>query len=408
MIADDLDLSPSRVAEAKSDVYASAVRTPLLEGGWLGEQVGGEVKLKAECLQATGSFKVRGVSVRLAAARAEGAGGVVAASAGNHAQALAFVAKRYGMPCRIYMPSTSSVSKAAAVVEHGATLRYRDKSVDGCIEDAQAFAEKEGATFVHPFDDPLIVLGQATLGAELMEEQPDLGTVIVPVGGGGLISGVAAAVKGLNPAARIVGVQAEVCAPFAAPGGAWDDVRFALADGIAIKRPGKLTQPLVDRYVDELCTVSEDAIAEAIVALLQSSKLVVEGAGAVGVAALLSGAVELRSGETTAVVLSGGNIDLDWLSAASRLHEAKHHTGLHLSTKVPDHPGGLATFLTAVAEAHGNVLSVEHVRDAGDRSFHETGVEVVLQTRGEEHGDSLVEALRSQGWEIVVLSADAG
>ena len=403
-MATSLDLAVSRVREAESDVYASSVRTPIIEGRWLADLVGERVELKAECLQVTGSFKVRGVSVCLAAARAAGATEVVAGSAGNHAHALAYVAARHGMPCRIYMPSTASISKADAVVRYGATLEYRDTNVDGCLEDARADAIETGATLVHPFDDPLIILGQATLGLELLGDLAEVGTVIVPVGGGGLIGGVAGLLKQVNPEIRVIGVQAEVCAPVANPGRQPEDVRFALADGIAVKRPGELTSSLIAQNVDELCTVPEDAIAEAIVALLQSSKLVVEGAGAVGVAALLSGAVEARAGETMAVVLSGGNIDLDTLTAASRLHEAKHHTRLHLATKVPDHPGGLAKLLLAIAGAQGNVLSVEHVRDAGNRSFHETGVELLLQTRGEEHGQALVETLRGQGWEITILS----
>ena len=400
----DLDLSLSRVADARAAAYRCSIETPIVQGSWLGAAVGGYIELKAEALQRTGSFKVRGVSVRLADVSDGARAGVVAASAGNHAHALAYVARLRGMPCHIFMPRTASISKARAVLGQGATLDHLDESVDGCMEHARRFAAKTGATLVHPFDDPLIILGQATLGLELNAQLPDAETVILPVGGGGLAGGVAAALKNINPAIRVIGVQAEVCAPFVDPTHASHDVRFALADGIAIKRPGVLTQPLIERYVDEMYTVGEDAIAEAIVALLQNSKLVVEGAGAVGVAALLNGSIQVSEGESTVVVLSGGNIDLDRLTAATRLHEIKHHTNLHVITRVPDHPGGLAKLLNAVAEVQANVLSIEHVRDAGERGFHETGVELVMQTRGEAHREAVLDALRSQGWDVSILS----
>ena len=233
-------------------------------------------------------------------------------------------------------------------------------------------------------------------------------TVVLPIGGGGLAGGVAAILKQADPTIRIVGVQSELCAPIADPERPVDDLRFALADGIAVKRPGALTAPLLERYVDELCTVDEDAIAEAIVALMQHGKLVVEGAGAVSVAALLSGVIDLDEREVVIAVLSGGNIDLDRLSAASRLHESSQGTTIHFATKVPDHPGGLAALLVAIAEGQGNVLSIEHLRDAGQRGFHETRIEILLQTRGIEHREELLRSLREDGYEIVPLAPERG
>lgn len=398
-----LDLSAGRIAAARQAIAANAVLTPIIDADWVESRVGAAVKFKAECLQRTGSFKVRGASVRLGGAGQRfGPGGVVAASAGNHARALAYVAARAGIGCQIFMPSTASVSKIKAVQASGAKLALRDESVDGCLEHAHEYAEANHATLVHPFDDADIVLGQATLGAELLEQIPEMRTVILPVGGGGLASGVAAILKQADPTIRIVGVQSELCAPIADPGRRVDDLRFALADGIAIKRPGELTAPLIERYVDELCTVDEDAIAEAIVALMQHGKLVVEGAGAVSVAAMLSGVIELDESEVVVAVLSGGNIDLDLLSAASRLHESSQGTTIHFATKVPDHPGGLAELLVAIAEGQGNVLSIEHVRDAGQRGFHETGVEILLQTRSTEHREELLNSLAEQGYDIVL------
>ncbi len=405
----DLDLSARRIAAARQSIAANAVLTPVIDADWVGSRVGATVKFKAECLQRTGSFKVRGVSVRLGGSRGRfGPGGVVAASAGNHARALAYVAARAGIPCQIFMPSTASVSKIEAVRALGASLALRDESVDGCLEHAHEYADANDATLVHPFDDADVVLGQATLGAELLEQIPEMRTVVLPVGGGGLAGGVAAALKQADPTIRIVGVQSELCAPIADPERPVADLRFALADGIAVKRPGALTGPLIERYVDELCTVDEDAIAEAIVALMQHGKLVVEGAGAVPVAALLSGIIEVDESEVVVAVLSGGNIDLDRLSAASRLHESGQGTTIHFATKVPDHPGGLAELLVAIAEGQGNVLSIEHVREAGQRGFHETGIEILLQTRGVEHREELLGSLAAHGYEIVPLTHDRG
>lgn len=399
-----LDLSAPRIAAARQSVAANAVLTPVIDADWAGSRVGAAVKFKAECLQRTGSFKVRGVSVRLdGAGERFGAGGVVAASAGNHARALAYVAARAGIACKIFMPSTASVSKITAVQAAGAELELRDDSVDGCLQHAQEYADANHATLVHPFDDADIVLGQATLGAELLEQIPEMRTVVLPIGGGGLAGGVAAVLKQADPAIRIVGVQSELCAPIADPGRPVDDLRFVLADGIAVKRPGALTAPLVERYVDELCTVDEDAIAEAIVALMQHGKLVVEGAGAVSVAALLAGVIDVDESEVVVAVLSGGNIDLDRLTAASRLHESSQGTTIHFATKVPDHPGGLAALLVAIAEDQGNVLSIEHVREAGERGFHETRIEILLQTRGTEHREKILRSLAEQGYEIAPL-----
>jgi len=405
--AADADVSLASIREVRPVVEAASVRTPVLDGQWLGARVGGSVAFKAECLQRTGSFKVRGVAARLGASGQDLGSGVVAASAGNHGQALAHIAAVHNVPCHVFMPTTASVSKARAIERSGARLELREDSVDGCLEDAREFAAAHGATLVHPFDDPLIILGQATIGLELLEQVPDLATVIVPVGGGGLAGGMAAALKQLKPDVRVVGVQAEICAPFAQGASAVSDVRFALADGIAIKRPGELTAPLVERYVDDLCTVPEDAIAEAIVALLEGGKLVVEGAGAVSVAALMTGAVRPAESGDTVAILSGGNIDLRRLAAATRMHEATQDTIVHIATKVPDHPGGLASLLATIAGAQANVLSVEHVRDAGPRGYHETGVELILETRGADHGEALRGALAEQGYEIVAMPTGA-
>jgi threonine dehydratase len=393
------------VREAAGEVAALAWRTPVFDAPWLAESAGGRIALKAETLQRTGSFKVRGVSVKLAGGLERPDAGVVTASAGNHGHALAYAAAARGVPCRVFVPSTASVSKAQAIESRGASLELGGEGIEQCMELARAYAADTGATMVHPFDDPAVVLGQATLGLELHEQLPELAKVVLPIGGGGLAGGVAATLKQLRPDVRIAGVQAEVCAPVAGESVAGDDIKFALADGIAVKRPGALTSALLDRYVDEICTVSEDAIAEAMVELLQRSKLVVEGAGAVAVAAIRTGAVEPAADGETVAVLSGGNVDLSRLSAIARLHEAVADRSVQIGTRIPDHPGGLAALLGRIAAAGGNVIDVQHIRDIGTRGFHETRVEMVLEVRGAEHRDALLAELAGEGYEVSVIDA---
>jgi threonine dehydratase len=404
MAATALDLSAAAVAEARDQARRFARETPVFDAGWLTRSLGGSISVKAENLQRTGSFKVRGVAVKLAREPAEPEVGVTAASAGNHGQALAYVASELGLTCRIFVPSTSSVTKAQAIEARGATLEFAGGGLEGCVESARAFATERGATFVHPFDDPAVILGQATLGMELVEQVPDLAKVVVPIGGGGLAAGVAGVLAALRPDVEVAGVQADVCAPMSgrSPTG---DVRFALADGIAVKEPGELTRPLIDRHVNQLATVSEDAIAETMVELLQRSKLVVEGAGAVSVAALRTGAVEPASEGTTVALLSGGNLDLSRVSAIARLHEAATGRSVQIATRVPDHPGGLAALLARIAAEGGNVIDVQHVRDFGRRGFHETRVEMVLEVRGAEHRDRILAALETDGYRVQIIHA---
>jgi threonine dehydratase len=394
------------VREAAGEVASLAWRTPVFDAPWLAESVGGRIAVKAESLQRTGSFKIRGVSVKLATGLERPEAGVVTASAGNHGHALAYAAAARGLKCKVFVPSTASVSKAQAIEARGAALEIGGEGIEQCMDRARAYATETGATMVHPFDDPAVVLGQATLGLELYEQLPELSKVVVPIGGGGLAGGVAATLKQLRPDVRIAGVQAEVCAPVAGEDVSLDDVKFALADGIAVKRPGALTSKLLDRYVDEICTVSEDAIAEAMVELLQRSKLVVEGAGAVSVAALRSGAVTPASDGETVAVLSGGNVDLSRLSAIARLHEAVADRSVQIATRIPDHPGGLAALLGRIATAGGNVIDVQHIRDIGTRGFHETRVEMVLEVRSAEHRDALLEELAAEGYEVTVIEPD--
>lgn len=356
--------------------------TPVLTAASLSERLGGAVALKAENLQRTGSFKLRGALVKLR--RLDAPPGVVAGSAGNHAQAVAYAARILGVRCRVFMPVDASVSKLAAVRAFGADVTLEGSAVADCVAQARAFADEHRWEFVHPFDDLDIVAGQAGLGIELSEDVGDLAEVLVPVGGGGLASGVALAVKQRDPGVRVVGVQAERRAPAA-----------SIADGIAIKSPGEVTAPLLEEWVDEIVCVDEDAIADAMVLLLERSKLVVEGAGAVSLAALMSGAAAPARDGTTVAVLSGGNVDAGLVAALAVRKETEAGRRLHVSSRVPDRPGGLAALLAEVARAGGNVLAVNHVRDEVGLHVRETGVELTIETRGEEHADGIVAALRA-------------
>jgi threonine dehydratase len=409
--ADDVArrIAAGEVRAVREIVATLARHTPLLTSRSLSDRSGATVVLKAENLQRTGSFKLRGATHKLS--RLHGVPSVVAGSAGNHGQSLAYAARARGLPCEVFMPREAPVAKVAAVQAFGGTVNLTGDSVDECVAAALARAAQTGAGFVHPFDDPDVILGQATLGLELLEDVPDLACVVVPVGGGGLISGVAGAVKAARPDTRVIGVQVDSCAPFpeSMRGGAPVTCasRSTIADGIAVKRPGEITLALVRRWVDELVLVSEEEIAEAMVWLLERAKLVVEGGGAVGVAALLAGRITPPDGGATVIVLSGGNVDAGLLAAVAQRHETLAGRRLRLFTTISDRPGGLAALLTLVAEAGGNVVHTDHVREAVPLHVRETGVEIALETRGAEHGDAIVAALQSAGYAVRRLDTGA-
>jgi threonine dehydratase len=391
---------PARAAEI---VHTLARHTPLLSSRSLSERAGGHVVLKAENLQRTGSFKLRGATHKIS--RLDAPAGVVAGSAGNHGQSLAYAARAQGIPCEVFMPREAPVAKVAAVLAFGGTVELGGDTVDDCVAAALERAAETGAGFVHPFDDPDVILGQATLGLELLEDVPELETVIVPVGGGGLISGIAGVVKTARPSVRVIGVQVDACAPFPESLARGEPLMCTpnaptIADGIAVKRPGRLTLSLVKRWVDELVVVDEDETADAMVWLIERSKLVVEGGGAVGVAALLSGKVSAGASGTTAIVLSGGNVDAGLLAAIAMRAETTAGRRLRLFTRISDRPGGLAALLTTIARQGGNVVHADHIREAVSLHVRETGVEIALETRGPEHSDAIVAALQSDGYAV--------
>ena len=378
--------------------------TPVLAAEELSRRVEGRVRLKAECLQLTGSFKVRGAFHRMGGLEpAELERGVVAASAGNHAQAVALAARRLGAGADLFMPAEAPLAKISAVRRQGGEVHLVPGSYDEAAAEALGFAEHEERALIPPFDHPDVIAGQGTVGLEIMAQAPATRLVVVPLGGGALAAGTAIAVKAQQPAARVVGVQAEACAPYLESLAAHRPIgarsAYTICDGIAVKRPGELTLPLVERHVDEVVTVSDDEVAEAMVLLLEHSKLVVEGAGAVGIAALLAGKVELPHGAETCVVLSGGNVDASRLAECIRLGETAAGRRMVLFTVVPDRPGALAALLRVVAERGANVVDVEHIREGVELHVRETAVELVLQTDGPEHGKAILEAVREHGFD---------
>jgi threonine dehydratase len=379
-----------------------ALRTPMLHSRYWSELTGADVNLKAECLQRTGSFKVRGATNMIALLTPEErARGVIAVSAGNHAQGVAIASRAAGIACTVVMPETAPLAKVQATRGYGATVIQQGRTFAEAAATMQRIAAERGLTVVPPFDDARIIAGQGTLGLEIAQEVPDVDLVLVPVGGGGLIAGVAVAVKALAPRARIIGVQS------ANVSGAADSFRAraavtayrhdTVADGIAVPVPGAVTLPHMLALVDDIVTVDEESITQAIVTLLERSKLVVEGAGAVGVAALSSGAVRPRGGRVVAV-LSGGNLDLNLLGRI--VEHGLAHAGRYLALRVliPDRPGQLARVLTVIGDAGANVLDVEHRRTAPQLSFGRVEVELLLETRNQEHAEAVGRALESAGY----------
>jgi threonine dehydratase len=397
------------VKAARAAVETVARRTPMLSTRTFSERAGGLVSLKAENLQRTGSFKVRGVAAKLDSLGEQGcANGVIAASAGNHAQALAAAAAARGVHAEVVVPEDAPMAKVEAARRYGAIVHTGGKTVDECLVEARRRAKEDGLAFVHPFDDPAIVAGQGSLGLELLEDVPDLAQVVVPIGGGGLCAGIALVIKDAKPNVRIIGVQAAACAPYPESMQAGTPVEaktaLTIADGIAIKRPGGIPLEILRTHLDDLVVVSEEATAEAMALLLERCKLVVEGAGAVGIAALLGGHVEPTASGTTVAVLSGGNVDAGLLAAIARRHETEAGRRLVALTRIPDRPGGLATLLAAVAGTGANIVDVSHVREGLGLHVRETAVELVLETRGREHAQRVLGTLKDEGYEAQVLS----
>lgn len=381
-------VGPAEVEAAARTIEGFVRLTPVLAARAISDRVGAPVGLKAENLQRTGSFKTRGAINKVASLESQQLErGLVAASAGNHAQAVAVAARSRGAGAAVVMPADAPLAKVEAVREYGAAVRLVDGGYDDAAAAALELAEREGRTLIPPFDDPAVIAGQGTVGLEIAAQLPLVRTIVVPIGGGGLAAGTAIAVKSRIEGARVVGVVAERRAA------------GTICDGIAIKRPGQVTGPLLEAYVDEVVAVTDDQVAEAMVLLLERSKLVVEGAGAASVAALISGKVDLSQGADVCAVLSGGNVDATRLTECIRMGETAAGRRLVFSTVVSDQPGELARLLDEVAAAGANVLDVNHIREGVDLHVRETAIRLVLQTDGREHGERVVAAVRGQGFD---------
>ena len=393
----NIDLDAIRAAR---EVGRSVVEhTPVTPSAYLSQEFGGKIILKAENLQRTGAFKIRGAINKLHQLGELAKHGVVAGSAGNHAQGVAFAAKHFGVKSEIFIPLGASLSKINACKGYGGLVLDGGESVDTAVAAAKARALETGMAFCHPYDDVDVVAGQGTLGLELLEDIPDLAQVIVPLGGGGLLSGVALAIKQQRPDVRIIGVQISSCAPYiygTAPNGAVS----TLADGIAVKQPGDVTRPLIEAWVDELVDVDEDSVADAMMILLERSKMYVEGGGAVGVSALLTSRVKPAKKGSTCVVLSGGNVDMGLIPNLIRRHETKAGRRALLFVRVPDRPGALANFLDVIAKAGANLIEVSHVREGLNLRVRETGVQVVLEVRGYDHTTEIISAAKIAGFDV--------
>jgi len=390
--------------EAAADLLRGvAIRTPMEESRWLSALVGGPVLLKCENLQRTGSFKIRGAYVRMSRLTPEErARGVVAASAGNHAQGVALAAQLLGISATVFMPHGAPIPKVNATRAYGAEVVFHGAILDEALVRAVRYAEETGAVLIHPFDHVDIVAGQATCGLEILQQAPEAATVLVPTGGGGLIAGIALAIKATRPDVRVVGVQAEEAAAYPASLAAGEPVALesmsTMADGIAVARPGAVPFAAIEQYVDEVITVSEESISRALVLLLERAKLVVEPAGAVAVAAILDAPTTFST--PVVAVLSGGNVDPLLLAKLIRHGLASAGRFLNVSVRIPDRPGGLAKLLTELAEQGANVLDVVHERTSGSLSLDEVEVHVQAETRGPEHAEAVLTRLREHGYRV--------
>lgn len=376
----------AEIEEARRRLEGIARVTPVFGSETLSRLVGREVLLKAENLQRTGSFKIRGAVYRLSRlSEEERRVGVVAASAGNHGQAVAWAARQAGIPATVFVPQDAPMAKVEAARSYGAGVRMTGERFEDAVSAALGLADSAGVTFIHAYEDEQVIAGQGTIGLELTEQVPQLETVLIPVGGGGLAAGIALALRAVSPEVRIYGVQAGKSG-------------YTIADGIYVKAPGELTTRILDEVLDGMLDVTDEEIAHAMALLLERTKLVVEGAGAVGVAALLSGKVD-GSGPAVAL-LSGGNIDPTLLISVMRRGLALAGRYLVVRSRVPDRPGELLKLLSLVAGERANVVDVEHHREGADVAVGETEIGLTLVTRDEEHCAALLETMRGWGYTV--------
>jgi threonine dehydratase len=402
-------LSLSDVRSARERIDGTARHTPLDYSHTFSETTGAEVHLKLETFQRTGAFKIRGATNRIATlSEAERAAGVVTASAGNHAQGVALAASQMGVDATVVMPEDAPIAKVDATRNYGAEVVLHGVDYDEAERRAHELEREEDRYYLHAFDDPMVMAGQGTIGLEILEDCPDVETVVVPIGGGGLIGGIATAIAGQRPDVRIVGVQAEGAA--SVPESLRRGERVVresvdtIADGIATRSVGELPFELIRERVDEVVTVTDDQIAVALTALLERAKTLVEGAGAVALAALLSDAFEYEAGETIVPALCGGNIDMNTLTTVIVRGLVQTGRYLRLRTVLEDRPGALEELTDVLATNRANIYAIRHDRTSRDVAMNDAEVELDLETRGPDHVEKLVAALEARGYAVEVLS----
>ena len=393
------------IQRARELISDAVVRTPLVPALALRQRVPGPLFLKLENLQRTGSFKDRGALNRLLALSAEErARGVVTASAGNHAQAVAYHGARLGIPVQVVMPEHTPLIKVTNTRRFGADVRFHGATLDESITEARRLEREESRILVHAFDDERVIAGQGTIGLELLEQLDNITAVVVPIGGGGLISGIAIALKEQRPSVKVFGVEAAAAPSALASRNAGHIVKLesadTLADGIAVKRVGERTFPLIERYVDDIVSVDEDEIAAAVHLLLEQEKVLAEGAGAVPLAALIAGKLPIRAEDVTVMVLSGGNIDVNMVERIIARGLVADGRLAMLAVTVPDRPGSLARLTTLVAAGGANVLQLSHRRAFADISVRDVEIVMQLETRGPDHVKDIVRTLEQHGFGV--------
>ncbi|KYO68693.1 threonine ammonia-lyase [Thermovenabulum gondwanense] len=401
-----MEISLREIQDARAIIKNVAYKTGLVHNTTLSEMSGNTIYLKMENLQKTGSFKIRGAYNKIAhLTPEEKQKGVIASSAGNHAQGVALSATLYGIKSTIVMPKHAPLSKVSATKSYGAQVVLHGSVYDEAYAKAKEIQQETGATFIHPFNDPYVIAGQGTIGLEIMEDFFDVDAVVVPIGGGGLISGISIAVKSINPKTKIIGVQTKNV-PSMAESISHKKITTVegaptIADGIAVKTPGDLTFSIIQKYVDEIVTVDEDEIANAILLLLERAKVVSEGAGAVSVAAVLNRLNNYKNKKIVAVI-SGGNIDVNILARVIDKGLVKGGRKVFIDTFIPDRPGTLSKLLALIAETGANVLSVTHHRSSKDVLIGYAKVELELETADEEHVSKLKTILEENNYTIVI------
>lgn len=396
------------ILDARERVSETSRHTPLDYSHTFSDMTGASVHLKLENFQRTGSFKIRGATNRIATLTdAEKEAGVVTASAGNHAQGVALAATRNGVDSKIVMPEHAPISKIEATQRYGGQVVLHGTDYNDAQTKAREIEREENRTYVHAFDDPLVMAGQGTIGLEILDDLSTVDTVVVPIGGGGLIAGVATAVKARSPETRVVGVQSEGASSVATSlekGEVHElDSVSTIADGIATRSVGESPFAIISERVDEVVTVSDSEIATSLTYALERSKTLVEGAGAVPLAATLNDAFEYEDGETIALLLSGGNIDMNTLTTVIMRGLVETGRYLKIRTVLKDRPGALGDLLDVISAYQANIYAIQHDRTSRNIGMDATEVELDLETRGAEHVDELLAALRDEGFDADVL-----